>query len=96
MAFCQYDPQTERNNVMARVKLDSSLSNADPTDLRSPVQTIFQQLEDQLGSSPDTYVISDDSPGLPNGIQRLDIVLNLTGTTLKIGVYNGKEVVYST
>lgn len=81
---------------MARVKLDSSLSTSDPKDLRGPVQTIFQQLEDQLAGSPDLVTVTEDNPNLPANIQRGDLVFNLSGGVLKIGMYNGKEVVYST
>lgn len=79
---------------MARVRLDSSLSTSDPSDLRGPVQIIFQQIEDQLSNSPDLAVVTDDEPNLPKNIQRKDIVFKLSGGVLNIGVYNGKEVVY--
>lgn len=81
---------------MARVRLNSSLSGEDPADLRAPVQDLFQQLEDQLSGSPDLVVVTDDAPNLPANIQRRDIVFNLSAGVLRIGVYNGKEVVYST
>jgi len=80
---------------MSRVYLDSSLKNFDPRLLKAGIETIFQQLEDQLNAGTDIVTLTDTKQTLPVGMQRGDIVFNIQRGELLIGVYNGADVFYA-
>jgi len=80
---------------MPRIFLDSSLKNFDTSRLQAGIETIFQQLEDQLNAGSDLIVLVDTAQALPEGIRRGDIVFNLERGELKAGIYNGQSVVYA-
>lgn len=80
---------------MARIFLTSSLQGIDPKQLSTHLETLFQQLEDQLNAGADLISLSDNSGKLPSGMRRGDIVFDLSGGELRAGVYNGVSVVYA-
>lgn len=80
---------------MARVFLDSSLKNFPKDQLRAGIETIFQQLEDQINDGADIISLGDGNQKLPEGMRRGDIIFNLQNGELKAGVYNGADVVYA-
>lgn len=80
---------------MSRIFLSSSLANFDPKQLKAGIQTIFQQLEDQINAAVDVTSLTEGNTKLPEGIRRGDIVFNLERGELKAGIHNGTEVVYA-
>ena len=80
---------------MARVFLDSSLKNFPAEELRAGMETIFQQLEDQINAGTDVISIVDASQKLPVGMRNGDLIVKITNGELQVGLYNGVSVVYA-
>ena len=80
---------------MPRIFLDSSLQGVSVEDLKSYVEKVFQQLEDQINSGTNITSLSDTQQTLPQGMLTGDLIVNLQNGELRIGMFNGVEVVYS-
>lgn len=80
---------------MARIFLSSSLAGIPAEQLHTAVETIFQQLEDQINGGTDVSSLNDLNQKLPEGIRSGDVVFNLSGGELRAGIYNGVSVIYA-
>lgn len=80
---------------MSRIFLDSSLKIFPQDQLRAGIETLFQQLEDQINGGTDVVSLTDTDQSLPEGMKRGDIVFNIQRGELKVGVYNGESVFYA-
>lgn len=57
--------------------------------------SVFNQLEDQINAGTDLVGLDDSSQKLPEGIKTRDVVVNMQNGELKVGIFNGKSVVYA-
>ena len=80
---------------MPRIFLDTNLKTADPGQIMSSIETLFHQLEDQVNAGTHVVGLSDDDQKLPEGISSGDLVVNLQRGELRVGIYNGSDVVYA-
>lgn len=80
---------------MARIFLDSSLKVFPPDQLRAGIETLFQQLEDQINAGTDIVSLTDNNQTLPEGMRRGDIVFDIQRGELRVGVFNGANVFYA-
>lgn len=80
---------------MFRVFLSSSLSGISSDQLQGAIETIFQQLEDQINSGTAITSLNEGNQKLPEGIRNGDVVFNLIGGELRAGLFNGVSVIYA-
>lgn len=80
---------------MSRVFLNSSLTGSTPEQLSASLQTIFQQLEDQINNGSAIIGLTDTNQRLPQGMVTGDVVINLSHGELRVGMFNGAFVVYA-
>lgn len=80
---------------MPRIFLSSSLSGVPSEQLQGAIETIFQQLEDQINAGAAIVSLNDSNQKLPQGMENGDIVFNLIGGELRAGVFNGVAVIYA-
>lgn len=78
-----------------RIFLDSSLIGVSAEALPAAVQTIFNQLEDQINRGADIASLTDTNQTLPQGMKSGDVVINLSHGELRVGMFNGAFVVYA-
>lgn len=78
---------------MPRIFLNSSLKTTDSANILPVVESLFQQVEDQLNSATDVISLTDQNRKLPEGIRNGDVIFSLIGGELRAGVYNGISVV---
>lgn len=64
-------------------------------DLRAGIETVFQQLEDQLNAGTHVVSLTDGNNKVPTGLERGDIVFSLERGELRAGVFNGKTFVFA-
>lgn len=79
---------------MSRIFLDCNLKTFPPDQLRAGMETIFQQIENQINEGADIISLSDTDQKLPQGMRRGDLVFNLEQGEIKVGIFNGVDVVY--
>lgn len=80
---------------MARIFLSSSLAGTPSEQLQGALETIFQQLEDQINAGTAIISLNEGNQKLPEGMANGDVIFNLTGGELRAGVFNGVQVVYA-
>lgn len=80
---------------MARIYLSKNFRNTkDPAELTRMLESTLNDLQDQINNGSNIYSILTTKDPLPLGMRAGDIVFNISSGTLKIGVYNGKTIVY--
>jgi hypothetical protein len=79
---------------MARVYLSDNLVITPTAELQAALQTIIQQLEDQINAGPAIASLSDSNRKLPVGMVSGDLIFDSKGGELKVGIYNGATVLY--
>lgn len=80
---------------MARIFLDSNLKGVAPEQLSAQLETLFQQLEDQINQGTEVVSITDSEQKLPVGMQRGDLIFSLLLGELRAGIFNGENIVYA-
>lgn len=80
---------------MARIFLSSNLTNTNSEQLPAALQTLFQQLEDQVNQNTDVVSLTENNQTLPEGIRIGDIIFSLKNNEVKVGIFNGKEPIYA-
>lgn len=78
-----------------RIFLDSSFKTVPTDQLRSALESIFQQLEDQINGATAVASLTDTDQKIPEGIRTGDLIFNLQRGELRIGIFDGKVVQYA-
>jgi hypothetical protein len=78
-----------------RIFLDDSLVSVPAGDLLTQLQFILHQLQDQLNANPVIASLTQPDQPLPQGMISGDVVLNVQNGELRIGVFNGVQVLYA-
>jgi hypothetical protein len=79
---------------MARIFLDSSIKSITDDSIRGYVETLFQQVEDQVNAGIALASLDDTNQTLPQGMLSGDIIFNKRNGELNIGIFDGSSVVY--
>lgn len=79
---------------MGRVYLTSNFRSTLLADSLAQIETVFQQLEDQINAGTAVASLNDVNRKLPQGMRSGDVVFDLQGGELRIGIYNGASVQY--
>lgn len=80
---------------MARVFLTDSFKNIAEDDLRSMIESVLQQLQDQINNGPSIASLVNPLDALPQGMESGDIIFNIQNGELRAGVFNGVSVLYA-
>lgn len=80
---------------MSRIFLTSQLAGTPTADLKPWLQTIFQQLEDQINAGPSIASLTTAQQALPVGMISGDLVFDIRNGELQVGVFNGISVLYA-
>lgn len=80
---------------MPRIFLTESLSTTMPDTLAVAVERIFASLQDQLNGNPAIAALNDTNRKMPVGMQNGDLIFDSKGGELRVGIYNGINVLYA-
>lgn len=80
---------------MARIYLDCNLKTIPQDQLAAELESIFQDIEDEINAGSDLVVLTDGNLTLPEGIARGDIIFKLERGEIQAGVYNGVDTIYA-
>ncbi len=80
---------------MPRIYLTETLSTTMPDDLAIAVERVFAQLQDQLNENPVIAALNETNRKLPVGMQNGDLIFDSKGGELKVGIYNGVNILYA-
>lgn len=80
---------------MPRIYLHDNLKSIPIEDLRAYLEQLFATLQDQLNDGAQVFALDDLKRTLPQGLQSGDIIFNAERGELRIGIYNGLNIAYT-
>lgn len=79
---------------MSRIFLTKNFSAIPPSELPEQLDALFDTLQQQVNAGVSISSKLNSNDPLPEGIQPRDLIFDISGGELKVGIYNGKSVVY--
>ena len=80
---------------MLNLDLARNLATTPPAQLPAQLESIFSRLENQFNQMPSISTLNSRNNTLPPNSTTGDVVFDITGGELKIGVSNGQQIIYA-